>query len=143
MIRLIALLVALSLPLAAEAACTHATSGGTTTITCTTGTESTLTQSSTTEGLSLDSTFFGKAVYGIAVHAETAGTMTAGGTLQAWLQNPSTGQWNRAPDLDLTVQALARQSWLGLRTVAPRGRLAYLPNGVGLAVTVYLVSSFE
>lgn len=142
MTKLIAVLLLLAAPLAAFASCTHATSGPVTTITCTTGTESTLTASSS-EGMGLDGTFFGKLVSGIAVHAETAGTMTAGGSLQAYLQNPATGAWNRAPDLDLTTQALARQAWLGLKVVSSKGRIAYLPSGVGLAVTIYLVGSYQ
>lgn len=139
---ILAALLALLLPLTASAACTFTNAGAVNVNTCTTGTESTLTQSST-EGLSLDSAFFSKPVTGLAVHVETAGTMTAGGFLQAYLQNPITGQWNRAPDLDVSVSALARQSFLGLRVVSSKGRLAYLPSGVGLASVIYLVPSYQ
>jgi hypothetical protein len=142
MIRyLSAALALLVLPLWAEASCTHASAGPNVVITCTTGTESTLTQSST-EGLGLGSAFFGKATTGLAVHVETAGTMTAGGVLRAWLQNPLTGQWNRAPDLDVPVQALARQGFLGLSVVSAKGRIAFLPDGVGLAAVIYIIPSY-
>lgn len=104
--------------------------------TCTTGTESAPTLA--TQGLELAN------VSGFAVHAETAGTMTAGGVLQAYLYNPEgSGSWNRAPDLDLTVQALAKQSFAGFQVTSYAGRIAYVPSGVGLAVTVYIVGTFR
>lgn len=132
------LLASLSLP--AYASCTHTFNGPTAVITCSTGTESTLTQSSV-EGLPLDGAFFSKAPGGIVVHAETAGTMTAS-TLACYVQNSQTGQWNRNPDLDLTVQALARQAWLGLAVPAHSGRIVWLPNGTGVATTIYITPSY-
>jgi hypothetical protein len=131
-----ALLAVLALP--AAATCTHADGGTYTTITCTTGTESTLTASSA-EGLKLNTLF--SRTMGLSVHAETAGTMTAGGVLQAYVQNPVTGNWNRVPDLDLTVQALARQSFVGLAIVNQMGRIAWLPSGTGLATTIYITAN--
>lgn len=108
---------------------------------CTTGSESAPTL--VTEGLRLDASNSGvRAVKSFTVHAETAGTMTAGGVLQAYLWNPTgnsgNGQWNRAPDLDLTVSALASQAFPGFTVTSPVGRIAYVPSGVGLAVTIYI-----
>ena len=137
MIKYIALL-ALLLPRLALATCTTTDGGSVVTVTCTTGTESTLTASSI-EGLKLNTIFSSNR--GLAVHAETAGTMTAGGTLQAYVQNPATGNWNRVPDLDLTVQALARQAWFGLAVVNQMGRIIWLPSGTGLATTIYITAN--
>lgn len=128
----------LLLPSAAFATCTHTDNGSYVSIVCTSGTESTLTASSA-EGLKLNALF--SKIAGLSVHAETAGTMTAGGTLQAYVQNPATGNWNRAPDLDLTVQALARQSFVGLQIVNQMGRIAWLPSGTGLATTIYITAN--
>lgn len=77
-------------------------------------------------------------VSGFAVHAETAGTMTAGGVLKAYLWNAESKKWNSTPDLDLTVAALARQGFAGFKVEAPTARILFVPSGVGLAVTIYL-----
>lgn len=104
--------------------------------TCSTGTESAPTLA--TQGLELAN------VSGFSVHAETAGTMTAGGLLLAYVYNPEgSGSWNRAPDMDLTVQALAKQSFTGFQVTSYAGRIAYVPSGVGVAVTVYIVGTFR
>ena len=137
------LCLALLLPAAARAACTFTEGAAKSSVaTCTTGTEAAA-PSGAEDGLGLEGWFFGKPTTGIAVFAETAGTMTAGGTLQAWLLNPATSVWQRAPDLDLTTQALANQGWIGLKIVASRGRVAFKPSGTGLATTIYLVPSYQ
>lgn len=127
-----ALLALAALP--AAASCTWTYSGHTAVGTCTTGTESTLAAS---DGLPLVDW---RAFSGVSVYAETAGTMTAS-VLQAWAQNPVTGAWMRVPDLDLTVQALAKQGWFGLSVPSPTGRIAWLPSGTGLATTIYIIGS--
>lgn len=98
---------------------------------CTTGTESAPTL--VTEGIDL------RGLSSLSVAVETAGTMTAGGTLQAYVWNPVTAQWNRCPALDLTVQALASQAFPTLRVEAGFGRFTYVPNGVGVACSIYVV----
>lgn len=103
--------------------------------TCTTGTESAPTLA--TQGLELAN------VSGFSVVAETAGTMTAGGVLQAYLYNPESSSWSRSPDLDLVVQALAKQAFSGFQVTSYAGRLAYVPSGVGVAVTIYIVGTFR
>jgi hypothetical protein len=103
--------------------------------TCSTGSESAPTLA--TQGLELAN------VSGFTVHAETAGTMTAGGVLQAYLYNPESSSWIRSPDLDLVVQALAKQSFAGFQVTSYAGRLAFVPSGVGVAVTVYIVGTFR
>ena len=138
MIKYIALLACLALPRLAHATCTTTDGGSVVTVACTTGTESTLTAGSS-EGLKLNTIF--SSSRGLTVHAETAGTMTAGGSLQAYVQNPATGNWNRVPDLDLAVQALARQAWFGLAVVNQMGRIIWLPNGTGLATTIYITAN--
>ena len=81
---------------------------------------------------------------GFTVHVESiAGAMTAGGFLAAYLWNPSTEQWNPAPDLNLYVTAVVDQSFAGFSVVSPVGGIAYLPSGVGVGVviTVYATGS--
>lgn len=79
-------------------------------------------------------------IQGFTVHVKTSGSnMTAGGVLQAYLLNPIDGTWNRVADgsMDLTVSAAASQAFAGFRVQpSTHGRIAYLPSGVGLAVTI-------
>jgi hypothetical protein len=101
--------------------------------TCTTGTESAPSGTSSILGLELTG------LEGFTVYAEAGGAMTAGGFLQAYLQNPASGNWVRAPDLDLTAQALSSQAFAGFTVNGGSGRIAYVPSGIGLAVTIYIV----
>jgi hypothetical protein len=100
---------------------------------CTTGTESAPTLG--TQGLDLWN------LTGFAVHAEAAAAMTAGGKLLAYTWNPVTSRWNPAPDLDLVVSALQYQSFAGFQITAGIGRVAFVPSGVGQAVTIYVVGT--
>lgn len=137
MSKIAALVVALLLPGLASAACTYdaPTNGSTRVATCSASTEAAPTL--VTEGLNLA----GKS--GLTVVVSAATPMTAGGTLKAYLWcagcDSGAGAWVRAPDLDLTVQALAAQSFPGFVVTVPQGRIEYRPNGVGLATTIYLV----
>jgi hypothetical protein len=100
---------------------------------CTTGTESAPTL--VTEGLDL------WALTGCTVNAEAAAAMTAGGKLLAYTWNPVTSRWNPVSDgsLDLTVSAVQYQAFSGLTVTADIGRIAWVPSGVGQAVTIYIV----
>lgn len=102
---------------------------------CTTGSESAPADGvgSPAVGLAL----FG--VEGFSVYAEAAAAMTSGGTLQAYLYNPITTKWARAPDLDLVVSNLQYQAFPGFTVVADWARIAFVPVGVGQAVTVYVM----
>ena len=139
MTKLFAALLALVLPLLASAACTYSsgTEWSTRIATCTTTTEAAPTL--VTEGLSLG----GKK--GMTVAAESSGTMTAGGTFQAYLWIASAasgaGRWLRAPHLDLTAQALTGQVWPGFAVTVSAGRIDYRPAGTGaLTTTIHLIS---
>lgn len=108
-------------------------------IACSTGTETANAPTQATDGLALTSNeVFIKAA---VVFVETAGTMTAGGLLKCYLFNPVTASWTAAPDLDLTVQNVAKQGFSGLYIPAPGGRIAYIPSGVGLACDIYIIGS--
>lgn len=98
---------------------------------CSSGTESAPTL--VAEGLNLDR------VKGLTVSYEAASAMTADGTLQAYLWNPISEQWNRATDLDLTATAVADEEW-GLEVVGhpPGSRIAFVPNGIGVAGSLYI-----
>lgn len=88
-----------------------------------------------TKGLSL------LGLQGFSIHAEAAAAMTAGGKLLAYVYNPVTGRWNPAPEMDLVVANLQYQFFTGWSVAADVGRIAYVPSGVGQAVTVYIVGS--
>lgn len=83
---------------------------------------------------------------GLSVTVETltgvdGGTISAG-TLQAYLYDESAGRWARAPDLDLTTTAgLSAQSFTGFRVTQQRGRIAYVPSGLGQPVNVYITGT--
>jgi hypothetical protein len=83
---------------------------------------------------------------GLSVHVEAAGAMTAG-SLQTWLYNPQTGNWNRADAnsmLDLSVTAgLTTAAFAGLSVDAGDTRIAFQPSGIGQACTVYLNASVK
>jgi len=87
-----------------------------------------------TDGLSLDG------IGAVSVILGTASNATAGGTLQAYVYNPESGNWNRVPDLDLTAIASTKQSWPAIYVPVSRGRVTWIPNGLGAVVTtVYIV----
>ncbi len=133
--KLILVAAAILLPFASSASTTYAVTASGVKATATTGSESAPTV--VTEGLSLGS---GPSICGIAVIAETAGTMTAGGLLNAYVWNPESTSWVRLPDRDLTVAALAKQAFDGVWVpVATAGsRITWVPSGVGVAVTIYM-----
>lgn len=135
--KLFAVVACLALALASPAfAATTWSSpvGGTRAIAvCTTGTEAA--PATWSDGLAL------WGVAGFAVHVEAALAMTAG-TLQAYLYNPESGSWNRAPDLDIAVPAgVTKHASAGFEVTAPTSRIAYLPSGLGVAVTVYIIGA--
>ena len=76
---------------------------------------------------------------GCVVYAEAAAAMTAGAKLVAYAWNPVTSRWNPAPDLDLVVAALQYQTFPGLIVAADVARYAWVPSGVGQAVTLYVI----
>lgn len=82
-------------------------------------------------------------VLGFAVHVES-GSSFDGGTLQAYLLNEVTGNWNRAPELDLTVEtALLAQGFSGFEVTSPSSRIAYVPDGIAAGLTIYINGSFR
>lgn len=82
-------------------------------------------------------------VLGFAVHVES-GSAFAGGTLDAYLLNEVTGNWNRSPELDLAVDAaLSAQGFSGFEVSSPSSRIAYIPNGIAAALTIYINGSFR
>ena len=107
---------------------------------CTTGSEAAPTNTVTSsEGLPLVD------VGAFTVMIETSGN-TSAGSLYAYLHNPATGNWIRAPDLDVTVPAgVTSYAWPGFTVNAPVGRIAYVPQGLGsITVNVYVnASSFR
>jgi hypothetical protein len=97
-----------------------------------TGTESAPT--GTAVGISLTD------IVGVNVILNTSSAATAGGTLQAYTYNPESGAWGRVPDLDLTAIAATNQSWPGLFVPVQRGRVTWVPNGIGtVSGVVYIV----
>lgn len=76
----------------------------------------------------------------VIVETTTGGNMTAGGKLNAYFWNPSTGKWCPVSDgsLDLTVAAVPTQAWSGLTVTSDYGRIAWEPNGLGTSTNVYI-----
>lgn len=137
------LLVVLALlsPLAADAACTWtATERGALGVCDTTP----VAPSANTDGILLGGVTFQPNVKGFVVHVETAGTMTAGGVIQAYLQNPITLQWNRVADgsLDFTTSAVGDQAFPGVTVNVSLGRLAYVASGVGVTANIYINAAY-
>lgn len=87
-----------------------------------------------TDGLSLGNL---KGGFSVIVESNDKTTnLTAGGKLLAYAYHPLTG-WVRVPDLDLTVKdATTARSWSGFQVVAPIGRVAFAPHGLGAATAV-------
>lgn len=137
--KLIAVAVAFLLPVAASAApATYtATDSGLKAVCAATTCDA---PTVVTEGLALQG---GPSICGVSVMVETAGTMTAGGKLLAYMWNPESGdanKWLPVPDLDQTVAALAKQGFPALYVpVATKGsRLTFIASGVGLANTIFI-----
>jgi hypothetical protein len=103
------------------------------TATCTTGSESA--PSASTAGILLR----GAKGLSITVKTSSGGNMTAGGKLLAYSLNPATSTWGRVADgsLDLVVAAIPEQGFAGFTVTADVGSVAWVPDSVGTAVTVY------
>lgn len=68
-----------------------------------------------------------------------AGVIGANASLQAYLLNPVTARWDRAPDLDLPLaQGAASHALPPFPLAASSGRLQMVPNNVAVACFVYL-----
>lgn len=134
-IRLIACLACLALTPAAFADSTWTWSGGYTNpigkLVTTTGTEAAPAIASA--GISLG------AVGGFSVRLDAAVAVTAG-TLQAYLLSPVDATWARCPDLDIAVPAgVTSYVSAGFSVTAHAGRVAYVPAGLGQAVTIHII----
>jgi hypothetical protein len=139
------LLIALLLSLLAApsyAACTWASNSNGAQGSC----DTTPVAPTSTDGMSLDANSFWSTsnVKAISVIVETAGTMTAGGVLQAYVKNPISGTWVRVADgsLDLFVAAVANQGFTGIYVPVARGRIAYVASGLGVASTIYITAAY-
>lgn len=103
---------------------------------CTTGTESAPTTGST-QGLLLS----GLARYSVFVESDAAAFTAA--SLDAYLQNPVSGKWSRRRDMDLAVGTVSNDSFGGFEVEGRVGRLAFVPNGIGQAATIYVVGYYK
>ena len=74
------------------------------------------------------------------VHIEAAAAMTAG-TLQCWIWNPASGQWNRAPQLDITTTTLQDETYSGFTATGGNGGVAFVPNGIVQASDIYIIGT--
>jgi hypothetical protein len=101
-----------------------------------TGTEAAPT-TSTTDGLRLDG------IKGFTIHVEAGSAMTAGGLFLAYQFNNVTGNWTRVADgsLDLTASAVTKQSWSGFWVAADMNRITWVPSGIGVASTMYILGA--
>lgn len=136
----IALVVLLKPVVAAAAAPTFATTASGIKITC--GATTCDAPTLVTEGLALQG---GPSICAISVIVETAGTMTAGGKLLAYIWNPESAdsnKWAPVPDFDITVSALAKQGFPSIYVpVQTKGaRLTFVSSGIGVANIAYVNS---
>lgn len=136
--RYLVILACLLVPLSAFGATTWTTPASLVSkAACTTGSETGTPPSTDSDGLALSR------LSGFVVHVEAGSAMTAG-SLAAYLWNPVTDQWNRAPELDITVVGGgSSEASSGFAVTSPRSgsRIAYLPDGLGVAVDVYIVAT--
>lgn len=142
MIRLFILLLAVAFALPVPAATTWTTNTSQTTdlVRVSVGTFTTGTEAAPTAGVGTAPNQKGLDLFGIeggTVIIETAGTMTAGGVLKAYIYNPITTNWIPMPDMDITVPAAASHS-ASFFVWGDWSRIAFVPSGVGLASTIYI-----
>ena len=91
-----------------------------------------------TDGISLvGMKGFSVHVYGLLADGGYGATLSVG-SLLACLYDPATGRWARAPDLDLTTAAIDSQGFAGFIVTSNRGRIAYVPSGVGVPVRIQM-----
>lgn len=110
-------------------------------LTSTTGTETA--SPPTTDPCARTSSDHGLCLRGInafEVHVEAAGAMTAA-TLECWIWNPASGQWNRAPQLDITTTTLQDETYAGFSATGGNGGVAFIPNGIGVASDIYIIGT--
>jgi len=116
-------------------------------VVCTTGTESPpadgLTPADGTGAVIGDSQG-----YSVFIEADSAQTLSGAGSLKAYVWNPISGVWARAPGSDLatTTASVRGLAVLNQAVYAGRGRVAYLPSGVTMSsggLTVYINVSYD
>jgi hypothetical protein len=68
-----------------------------------------------------------------------AGAVGPGASLAAYLLNPATGRWNRAPDLDMPLtEGVASEALPAIPLRAGTSRMQLVPVQVGAACSVYM-----
>lgn len=82
---------------------------------------------------------------GFTVVYESTGSVFTSGALQAYLYcaNAASGSglWARAPGMDLTVQALSSQAFVGTSIIVPIGRIAFVPVGTAQPGIVWVLGT--
>jgi hypothetical protein len=88
-----------------------------------------------TDGISLD----GAAA--VQVVLQTSANATAAKGVLAYRYDPAVGLWARCPDWDLTAIAATIQTWSAVVPNMKRGRVTWVPSGVGsVATTITMVA---
>jgi hypothetical protein len=93
-----------------------------------------------TEGMNLDAV----KGFSVVVSADNTRTLSGAGALRAYTYDGT--RWARCPDLDLTTATASVRdlSFAGFTVTAPRGRIAYVPDGVTVSaggVTIQILAS--
>lgn len=117
----------------------YRTGSTTSTAVFTTGTESAPSDTSTAQGLEIS------VIDSFTVHVEAAGALAAG-SLDAYIYNVASGQWNPAPGLNVPIEGGDNSEASGGYDVLrpPAGtRIAFIPNGLGIANSVYIVGNLS
>lgn len=112
--------------------------------TCTTGTE---TPSGATAGLNLASGTdnASRPVRYVEIHVKptTASTAITAGTIDIYSYNPFMALWNKVGSYDVAAQSNDIGVALPAMEVAPVGRMAAVPTGLGVAVTLDMYGTPE
>jgi hypothetical protein len=131
MTRLLALLVALSLPAAASATCTWTnTNAYEAKLVCTTANESA--PSAATDGFDFSQCLKGVSLF---ICADSGQTLSGSGTVKLYQRHPIAALWGEIPDLNVspTVSSVRCQGFPGIWSVVAQGRLAVQPVSVGVS----------
>lgn len=148
MLRYISILLALSVvALPVQASVTWASARLTSTLVSTTGTETASPPTTDPCAQASSKDDHGLCLRGInsfEIHIEAAAAMTAG-TLEAWVWRPGTnsvaGQWNRAPQLDITTTTLQDETYSGFVATGGNGGIAFIPNGIVQASSIFIIGT--
>jgi hypothetical protein len=83
-------------------------------------------------------------VASVQVVLKTASNATAGGKLLCYFYDEVSETWSQLTSWDLTAAAATNQTWEPKVITQRRGRIFWVPNGIGAVVTsIYIIPTFR